>query len=382
LARLLRSAQPYVGEIHWQIPQLVELSQLQPPDRALAGIHLFEEARHEFSESRVHFTAFNTLLRDFDLNDDMQNGYAITEGEYRNLMTAWKELPRRDQIQLMNGDTQEFWPLTYVQTLIIDLNNGVSWKIHSERMINVGAGGVSLTLSRHRTPVAVSAARKMLIDLLHKGTSMFGGGKLAIAEEIKMAAKKRAGTEAQQRLEKWQKLINGCQNYSTMKKLRAVNEFFNQLILPRNDDGTENGYDYWQSPIETLARGAGDCDDFAMAKYVSLRLLGIPAAQLRVCLAQNFMLGNHAVLCFFPENERDPWVLDNLTFSYDRRSNNHILRLSVRMKFHHLEPIYGINETMTTVFQNGLQEKVIDDDPRRRFPKFAMALVNSYRLLP
>jgi predicted transglutaminase-like cysteine proteinase len=170
---------------------------------------------------------------------------------------------------------------------------------------------------------------------------MFSDGGLRITEEIKMQAAERAGGEARQRLEKWERLINECQNRSDMDKLNAVNRFFNRQIMARNDEGKANKGDYWQSPIETLVRGIGDCDDYAMAKYVSLRLLGISPEQLRVVMVKYPLIGGHVVLLFFPPHEKNPWVLDNLTFAHREFIDSHILRLSERIELNGMKPIFG-----------------------------------------
>jgi len=330
--------------------------------------------------------AFNALLRDFDLNAETQNGYAITAAEYERLKTAWQGLPQSDKLQLLSGLASEFWSGTAVLALFHDLNNDKDWEAHHNNVAGYKVKGLSLTLSRCNSPMPLSAARNTLVDLLHTGASMFSDGRLQIAEEIKTQATKRAGAEARQRLEKWEQLINECQNRSDMDKLWAVNEFFNRKIIARNDEGTAKGCDYWQSPIETLVRGVGDCDDFAMAKYVSLRLLGIPPEQLRVAVVKYPHIGGgHAVLLFFPPNEKDPWVLDNLTFEYLkylRYTDSHILRLSKRIERHRMKPILGINEKFWTMFPDGLNEIRQKANQLRKFHKFATALLNSQRVLP
>lgn len=326
--------------------------------------------------------AFNTLLRDFDLNADTQNGFAITELEYKKLQSAWNKLTKPEKIELLNSPASTLCYGTFVLFLLYDLNKNTDWQVHINDMADLGTQGLSLTLSRRHTSVTVKAARQMLVDLLQKGSSMFREGRLEITAEIMAQAAERAGNEARQRLEKWQQLINNYQNRSDMDKLKAVNAFFNQQIIAQDDKGNATGCDYWQSPIETLVRGSGDCDDFAMAKYISLRLLGIPPEQLRVAVVKSYKIYGHAVLFFFPLNEKDPWVLDNLTFEHLGFTNSHILRLSKRMKRHQMEPISGLNEEFWTVFEDGLNEKRQITDPRQKCHKFGIALINSKRVLP
>ncbi len=323
--------------------------------------------------------AFNALLRDLDLNEETQNGYAIAEAEYEQLKKAWKGLPSSDKHQLLSG---YLWTGTCVMALLYDLNNEKDWKAHINNMAGYGVQGLALTLSRLNNRITLTAARKMLVDLLHNGSHMFSDGKLWIAEEIKTQANERAGREARHRLEKWEQLINAYQNHPEADKIKAVNEFFNRQITAEADKGSARGCDYWQSPIETLVRGVGDCDDFAMAKYVSLRLLGISAGQLRVAVVKGNFSYRHAVLFFFPQNEQDPWVLDNLAFKYNGMTDSHILRLSARMILHKITPICGVNENELTEFHEGLNEKATNIDPRHSSPQFGTALINSQRVLP
>ncbi|MCI0695463.1 transglutaminase-like cysteine peptidase [candidate division KSB1 bacterium] len=329
--------------------------------------------------------AFNTLLRDFDLNEDTQNGYAITEAEYKQLKTAWSDLSQADKLQLLHGSGCMLWTGKFVMALFYDLNNDKDWERHINDLAVYGdrVKGLSLTLSRFNSPMPLTDARMTLVDLLHRGSNMFSEGRLRICEEIKTQASERAGDKARQRLEKWEQMINRNQNRLIADKLKLVNDFFNRQIQAEADKGTAKGSDYWQSPIETLVRGIGDCDDFTMAKYVSLRLLGISPEQLLVAVVKNSGIGRcHAVLFFFPQNEADPWVLDNLTFKYNGLAESHILRLSVRMIRHKITPIWGINENRATFFQEDPNKEPISDAPLVNSPLFSMALINSQRLLP
>ncbi len=94
--------------------------------------------------------------------------------------------------------------------------------------------------------------------------------------------------------------------------LRQVNDHFNTLTFV--DDQTHWGQaDYWATPLEFVASGGGDCEDFAIAKYFTLRVLGIEAAQLRLTYAKAVTLNQaHMVLTYLPSPAAMPLVLDNL----------------------------------------------------------------------
>ncbi|MFQ5629509.1 MAG: transglutaminase-like cysteine peptidase [bacterium] len=328
---------------------------------------------------------FVGMLREFDLNEETQNGYAMTEAEYEQLKTAWQNLPQSARVQLLSGSEDMLWTGSFALLLLYDLRNDLDWQVHitsSSRIANHDLRGLSLTLSRFKNPMTLKAARKMLTDLLNNGRSMFREGRFELSEKIRSQAGARAGKAARQRLEKWQRMINEHQAHSDMEKAKTVNAFFNEQITAKADPGTGEGYDYWQSPVETLVRGIGDCDDFAMAKYISLRLLGIPADRLRVAVVKPSRSPYHAVLLFYPQNASDPWVLDNMTFEYNGLTESHILKLRARMIRQKMKPLWAINEHRVSEFERSGEEKVTDPNPSSRFPKFGMALANSRRVLP
>ncbi len=322
---------------------------------------------------------FNTLLRDLDLNADTQNGYSITKAEYTMLRSAWNNLPLSDRNYLLDSDDD--WK-DFASMLVFDFMLDSPWNDHVKKAVKSGAGGLSLTASRYKSRITLQRARKTLVDLCHQGPSMVIDGQVVITDQIKLQAKERSGGKALKRLERWEKLINSHQNHSDWDKLKAVNDFFKRQIKETPDWRAAEGYDYWQSPIETLVRGKGDCDDFVMAQYVSLRLLEIPAQQLRVGLVAHPTLGGHGVVLFYPTDERDPWVLDNLTSDGLGAQFGRIQRLSLRMKFDEIKPLWGVNENILTEFRESLTETATLNDPREELPAFATALVNSQRLLP
>jgi predicted transglutaminase-like cysteine proteinase len=102
-------------------------------------------------------------------------------------------------------------------------------------------------------------------------------------------------------------------------KLRRVNEFFNRRIQFVNDQEVWGQSDYWATPMETLAKGKGDCEDYTIAKYFTLLNLGIPNDQLRLVYVKARIGGAssdiqqaHMVLAFYSSPDAEPVVLDNL----------------------------------------------------------------------
>jgi predicted transglutaminase-like cysteine proteinase len=98
-------------------------------------------------------------------------------------------------------------------------------------------------------------------------------------------------------------------------RLKDINDFFNRRLAFRDDAQTWGMPDYWASPLETLERRAGDCEDYAIAKYFALAGAGVPTARLRMVYVRARMQGQalpHMVLAYYAEPGAEPLILDNL----------------------------------------------------------------------
>ncbi len=97
---------------------------------------------------------------------------------------------------------------------------------------------------------------------------------------------------------------------------RAIN-----LSIRATDDGID---DVWSSPLTTFARGAGDCEDYAIAKLAALRLAGVAAGDLRLVVVRDVRAGEeHAVVAakldghwLVLDNRRMAMVEDDAARSY------------------------------------------------------------------
>ncbi len=115
------------------------------------------------------------------------------------------------------------------------------------------------------------------------------------------------------RLEAWRDFIARSHALSEEEKLRAVNRFFNDYLLFANDDRIWGQNDYWASPVEALLKGEADCEDYSLAKYFTLRQLGVPSDRLRITYVKALELNQaHMVLTYYAPGSREPLVLDNL----------------------------------------------------------------------
>jgi len=116
-------------------------------------------------------------------------------------------------------------------------------------------------------------------------------------------------------------------------ELIADNLFWNRI--PYFTDKAHWGIDdYWATPIETLGSNGGDCEDYSIGKYFTLKSLGIPIQKLRIVYVRARTRNEpHMVLAYYPEPDADPFILENLT--------NQILPASKRTD---LDPIFSFND--------------------------------------
>ncbi|MFO1068050.1 MAG: transglutaminase-like cysteine peptidase [Geminicoccaceae bacterium] len=129
----------------------------------------------------------------------------------------------------------------------------------------------------------------------------------------------------------WQALLRGLAGEPPERQLREVNRFANSWAY-RADREVWGRSDYWATPLEFLRR-SGDCEDYVILKYVSLRQLGFAADRLRLVVVRDSLRGLvHAVLAVRLGGET--LILDNLADAIlpDRR-------------LVHYEPYYSANET-------------------------------------
>lgn len=128
-------------------------------------------------------------------------------------------------------------------------------------------------------------------------------------------AEKRYGNlgVAKGRIEAWDELIQASANLSESEKLAAVNRFFNRQFRFSDDIRNWRQEDYWATPVEALVKGAGDCEDYSIAKYFTLRRLGIPSEKLRITYVKALQYNQaHMVLTYYSSPSAVPLVLDNL----------------------------------------------------------------------
>lgn len=92
-------------------------------------------------------------------------------------------------------------------------------------------------------------------------------------------------------------IIDAGRAHDGRARLGQVNRAVNLAIRPGSDLALYGENDVWSSPLATLAKGAGDCEDYAIAKFVALRQAGVAAEDLRIVVMHDLLGGeDHAVV--------------------------------------------------------------------------------------
>jgi len=126
--------------------------------------------------------------------------------------------------------------------------------------------------------------------------------------------------------------VGRLKDESEQSKLDAVNAFFNEMNFV-SDVAHWGREDYWATPVEFLGTNGGDCEDFSVAKYFTLRELGVPDERMSLTYVKSLTLNQaHMVVTYFPQPSADPLVLDNI--------DGRIRRASTRTD---LLPVYSFN---------------------------------------
>ena len=141
-------------------------------------------------------------------------------------------------------------------------------------------------------------------------------------------ARERGKTEAEYKA--WVAFLQSVKTERTIRKLNKINNFHNRAryILDPVNWGKK---DYWATPAEFFER-YGDCEDYAIAKYLSLRAIGFPKDKMRILVVQDMNLRiPHAILMVQVDGK---WLI----------LDNQITIVADAAKIRHYRPIFSVNE--------------------------------------
>jgi len=170
-----------------------------------------------------------------------------------------------------------------------------------------------------------------------------------IAKDIDTMAQCRAVSEAcAPATNRFIAVIDKARALDGRARLDAVNRAVNQAIVYMTDMQQWGVEDLWSSPLSTFASLRGDCEDYAIAKYVALREAGVAADDLRIVLAHNNALGeDHAILAARLDAQ---WlILDNMRGEVVAEADEK-----------HLAPLFAIDQGGVKLFAAPYVERMMD----------------------
>lgn len=161
-----------------------------------------------------------------------------------------------------------------------------------------------------------------------------GETELNLTDEQIGKLSQKYGEQAGKRFKAWRELIQKSKSLSEDEKLVAVNTFFDSSIIFMSDMDNYGVADYWATPYECLGRGAGDCEDYSIAKYFTLLEIGVPDEKLRITYVKALAPWNqaHMVLSYYSSPSASPLILDSL-----------IGEIKPATERHDLVPVYNFN---------------------------------------
>lgn len=191
-----------------------------------------------------------------------------------------------------------------------------------------------------------------------------------ISQAILGNIESKYGLHARKRVESWQQLIRSARKLPEIDKLKAVNQFFNQiefvadLVLWRQPD-------YWATPMEMLVTNGGDCEDYAIAKYFTLKALGVAENKMHLTYVKALQINQaHMVLSYYSKPANEPIILDNLVddIAYASKRPDLIPVYSFNGDGLWIAKQRGIGKRVGKSKQVGLWQEVL---ARMRHPSFA-----------
>ena len=149
------------------------------------------------------------------------------------------------------------------------------------------------------------------VYLLSGASPSFGKNEFVPWEDgVFTAVEKKHGAAAAERIRKVHDFIIANQFKPVAEQLELVNDYMNALPWIADPDIWKRP-DYWATPFETIATFGGDCEDIAIAKYVVLRMMGIPDDKLGFAYVQTSNKERHMILLYKEAKDIPAMILDN-----------------------------------------------------------------------
>ncbi|XQU07764.1 transglutaminase-like cysteine peptidase [Halomonas sp. LY9] len=156
-------------------------------------------------------------------------------------------------------------------------------------------------------------------------------------QQLRQSMQQQYGQVGLNVLEEWFTLLERLRGQDVQAQLRDVNDFFNRRIRWVEDIRVWGEEDFWATPLEALGKGQGDCEDYSIAKYITLKQLGVPGERLRMIyvrarIGRSQITQAHMVLGYYSTPNAEPLVLDNISPSISPASQRN-----------DLDPVFSFN---------------------------------------
>jgi predicted transglutaminase-like cysteine proteinase len=147
------------------------------------------------------------------------------------------------------------------------------------------AGTVTSTIDRADEPfglatsiVTTGAVLEKWLDVKHRVDDE--RGVLRLCEENSASCPSQAALQ-------FLAIVDSARGLEGRARLGEINRAINLKIRPMSDQALYGVEDVWSPPLATLAKGAGDCEDYAIAKFVALEEVGVSPDDLRIVILRD-----------------------------------------------------------------------------------------------
>jgi len=168
------------------------------------------------------------------------------------------------------------------------------------------------------------------------------------ADEAAVVACRSDQTTCSQAARRFLSIVDLVRKQEGRVRLGWLNRAVNMTIRPVSDWAQYGLADFWASPLQTLASEAGDCEDYAIVKYVVLRELSILPEDLRLMIVQDDKREvGHAVVAVRYEQH---WlILDNRTMAILNAED-----------VHHYRPLFALDQQGTHTITTAALDQITD----------------------
>lgn len=168
-----------------------------------------------------------------------------------------------------------------------------------------------------RLSMAIRALRlPLMLSILLAAAPGSGNMDLMRMERLALS---RYGADTADLVGRWRDMLDEIAQLPVENRLERVNAFFNRAARWQQDIDIWRQHDYWATPLELMGQREGDCEDFSVAKYMSLLIAGVPESQLRITYVKaelgapgSGLSQAHMVLAWYAAPNADPLILDNM----------------------------------------------------------------------